>query len=364
MRFSTLLNWKLALVFLAMIAAHSALATKSEGGGSTAGGGDLCEDRIKVIRDDLSDWIQQGGPDALNLPTAISVKQYSNQMLQAFRNTKAQCVGPQDRDYPVLVNGTPKICRFDQDDAGSRITCDFQKFRSLSVSDQYVLIHHEYAGLAGIEPPNGDDSTYEISNQTSEFLENNKLNVRTESQDPQANGCHFVSDTYVECTFAEFYRYQNASRLKPVLKEFYNQFSVRFSKNDESFCKIWDANNSDNSAPCKKTQHPDNSDHAASHSFSVVLKPNYLERVLKDNYLSTPVTDRLIEILLSALPSPKSELINIDFSCVWDFSGESVQCDIPSRTVSAPKSSSKSSSNSSGETVTVTFQTKNPRALR
>jgi hypothetical protein len=37
-------------------------------------------------------------------------------------------------------------------------------------SDQYVLVHHEYAGLSGFEVNNGPDSTYLISNQISEFL--------------------------------------------------------------------------------------------------------------------------------------------------------------------------------------------------
>jgi hypothetical protein len=32
-------------------------------------------------------------------------------------------------------------------------------------SDQYVQIHHEFAGLAGLENPNNDDSNYGISNQ-------------------------------------------------------------------------------------------------------------------------------------------------------------------------------------------------------
>jgi hypothetical protein len=38
-------------------------------------------------------------------------------------------------------------------------------------SDQYVLIHHEYAGLAGFEVNDGESSQYEISNQISGYLE-------------------------------------------------------------------------------------------------------------------------------------------------------------------------------------------------
>ena len=37
-------------------------------------------------------------------------------------------------------------------------------------SKQYELIHHEFAGLANFERPQGDDSDYAISNQLSGFL--------------------------------------------------------------------------------------------------------------------------------------------------------------------------------------------------
>lgn len=339
-------NWKPRLLLLAIIATHS--ISSHAGGGVSIGGGDLCEDRIKVIRADLLDWIRQGGPDALNLPAGISVKQYSDKMTGAIQKTKIRCVGPHDLGYPVEVDGTPKTCRFDKRASETRITCDFQKFRSLSESDRYVLIHHEYAGLSGIEQPNGDDSTYEVSNQISDFLENGRLFVKT-PQSVQRDGCRLVNDAFVECTISVFYHYTNARGLNPIEDEFYTQFRVRVSKYDESFCKIWDANNPDNSVPCKKTQSYKNPDQLASHTFSVVSKQDYLARVLKENFIPTTSSDRVIEILLSAVTSTKSRLFTIDFSCVWSFGGDNVLCDIPSTTVSAP--------NSSDETVTSTFRT-------
>lgn len=345
-------NWKSRLLFLAIIATHSISA--HAGGGVSIGGGDLCEDRIKVIGADLLDWIRQGGPDALNLPAGISVEQYSSKMIEVIQKTKIRCVGAHDLGYPVEVDGTPKTCRFDKRAHETRITCDFQKFRFLSVSDRYVLIHHEYAGLSGIEQPKGDDSTYEVSNQISEFLENNALSVKT-SQNMQRDGCRLVSDAFVECTFAVFYHYTDARGLNPVEDEFYTQFTVRVSKDDESFCKIWDANNPDDSVPCKKIQSDKNHNHLASHTFSVVSKQDYLARVLKENWLPTANGNRVIEILLSAMTSSESSLFNIDFSCKWSLGGDNVQCDIPSTTVSAP--------NSSGETVTSTFRTFKPSPL-
>jgi hypothetical protein len=140
------------------------------GGSEGTGGGDLCEDRIKLVRDDIKEWIVKGGPNGLKLPEGLSVETYSKGMLEQIRKTKISCVGQKDRGYPVEVYGTPKVCRFDRDANSSLVTCDFEKFQKMSESDQYVLVHHEFAGLADYERPNRDDSDYRISNQISANL--------------------------------------------------------------------------------------------------------------------------------------------------------------------------------------------------
>lgn len=140
-------------------------------GSSVRGGGDPCEDGIKVIRNDLNSWITRGGSQYLELPSMVTFQQYSARMQEQIAIAKVRCVSPGNSGYPVEINGTAKVCRFDVANNDSQITCDFSKFQSLTESEQYVLIHHEYAGLAGIEPSNGDDSNYQISNQISAFLE-------------------------------------------------------------------------------------------------------------------------------------------------------------------------------------------------
>jgi hypothetical protein len=143
------------------------------GGSEGTGGGDPCEDQIKIIRNDLSNWIKNGGPYSLRLPEDIDVNSYSRKMLEQIAGAKIQCVGYGDRDYPIQVFGTPKVCKF-QTVAGqeSVISCDRNSFRELSETEQYLLIHHEFAGLSGLEKPNLADSNYQISNQISGFLEN------------------------------------------------------------------------------------------------------------------------------------------------------------------------------------------------
>ena len=153
-------------------------------GNEGGGGGDVaCEDRIKIIRDDIKSWMQKGGSQSLVLKD-LDQESYVDGMLSAIKQAKIKCVGPNDPGYPVLVNGTPKTCRFDVNNSGATITCDFEKFQKTSESDQYVLVHHEFAGIAGVEIPNGDDSDYFVSNQISAFLENvvvKKLAVKPRS---------------------------------------------------------------------------------------------------------------------------------------------------------------------------------------
>lgn len=149
-----------------------AFAAKGGDGGSTGvnGGGDLCENRIKVIRDDLQRWIFEGGPAGLDLPKEVSVAKYAQAMLDQIAKAKIKCVGAGDADYPVAINGTPKVCRFDKTETESQITCDFLKFQATNESDQYVLIHHEFAGLANLESPKLEDSVYSLSNQITGYL--------------------------------------------------------------------------------------------------------------------------------------------------------------------------------------------------
>jgi hypothetical protein len=166
----------LTVITLLSFSGSFAVAAHDQGGG-----GDLCEDRIKIVRDDIAKWIHDGGPEALVLPAGITLKEYSSSMLSQIDVAQIRCVGAGDVGYPVNVGQTPKACRFDRSPDLSQITCDYAKFSLISESDQYVLIHHELAGLAGIEIPKGPDSNYDVSNQISGYLQDTtvkKLVVR------------------------------------------------------------------------------------------------------------------------------------------------------------------------------------------
>src|SRR5947209_8936399 len=98
-----------ALAFFALAGSFSAFA---DGGGGT-GGGDLCENRIKIVRDDIEVWIRGGGPQGLKFSPGVTSDSYSQAMLARIASAKIKCVGPGDQGYPVNINGTAKTCRFD-----------------------------------------------------------------------------------------------------------------------------------------------------------------------------------------------------------------------------------------------------------
>ena len=172
---------KKLLILLLLIATFSFAQAKV--GSEGVGGGDVCENRIKVIRDDITKWITDDGARMLLLPNEMSSNFYSNEMLSYIKITKVRCVSNGDIGFPVSVEGVPKVCRFDKNEKTSIITCDYNKFQAATDINQYLLIHHEYAGLADVEIPNSSDSDYSVSNQIISFLVDQvikKLSINTE----------------------------------------------------------------------------------------------------------------------------------------------------------------------------------------
>ena len=159
---------KILLLNLIMTISFAQAKVGSEG----VGGGDVCENRIKIVRDDIQNWIKDGGVSKLDLTKSVRATEYSKGMLSYIERTKVRCVSDGDIGFPVSVEGVPKVCRFEKNEMTSIITCDYNKFLATSQSNQYLLIHHEYAGLADVEIPNGSDSDYSISNQIIPLLDN------------------------------------------------------------------------------------------------------------------------------------------------------------------------------------------------
>jgi hypothetical protein len=165
MKMKSVRKVQFALIATALIISLPALA------GKETGGGDICENNFRTVSLDVKSWILRGGANELLLPAGVQLDDYVKSMTEQIDSASIKCVGPNDVGYPVEVSGTPKTCKFVRDEFGSTIFCDIQKFDELTEDDRYVLVHHEYAGLAGVEKPKGGVSNYEVSNQISAFLE-------------------------------------------------------------------------------------------------------------------------------------------------------------------------------------------------
>jgi len=151
-------------------------------GGESGGGGDPTEARVDEIRGDILSWIKLGGSKGLVLPEGVTLSQY-NESMTSILQPKAVVVtflskdDPTDPELQVVVDGKPKTCRgfISRHTNVPNIICNIQRFKEITPSEEYRLIHHEFAGLMKLERNEGAASDYFISNQLSDYLESVKV---------------------------------------------------------------------------------------------------------------------------------------------------------------------------------------------
>lgn len=163
-----------------------------DGGGTQGGGGDVGEMRVEEIAADILKWINEDGAKDLRLPQGLSYQTYVNGM-KKYLAPKYVYVEFTDDENLVQVRGKKKTCRQLESATNAiapNILCHTAKFFAASDAEQYRLIHHEYAGLAGLEKNIGKDSDYIISQQITGFLEATTV-LRLAVKSPS---------TYKECT--------------------------------------------------------------------------------------------------------------------------------------------------------------------
>jgi len=161
----------LALQFTAM----SALALTL--GGDSGGGGDTKEIPVDDIREEILKWINDGGGKDLIFSHGITYDDYSLKMKEVLEQhfvviSMVEKESDTDDELRVSIDGVLKTCRgfLSKKDFRPHIICNLNRFKSSSFSDQYTLIHHEYAGLAGLEDNEGASSDYSISKQLSDYF--------------------------------------------------------------------------------------------------------------------------------------------------------------------------------------------------
>ncbi len=163
------------ILVLLMVSILPILSYAQGGGGKVGGGGDASELTVNEIRVDLLKWISEGGAKKLKFKDGISREQYEEQMSRILQPKKV-IIGFLEKDsetdveLQVSVDGSPKTCRGFQSMYTGRlhIICNISRFENTSDEGQYKLIHHEYAGLAGLESNEGAASDYYLTEQLSQ----------------------------------------------------------------------------------------------------------------------------------------------------------------------------------------------------
>lgn len=171
------------ILVCAMISSVPAIA-KSKRGTESGGGGDASELRVNEIRADIYNWIKKGKAKKLILTNDLSYDDYESKMMNIL---EAQVVivgfvekdSRDDQELQVSVHGVPKTCRgfTSTKDLMPHMLCNISRFNKTSESELYKLIHHEYAGLAGIELNDGAASDYSISSQVTDVKKSNVVNL-------------------------------------------------------------------------------------------------------------------------------------------------------------------------------------------
>lgn len=163
------------LILTAVLFSSLTSITPSYAGNSSGGGGDASEARVDEIRADILNWIAKDGARELKLPDDITYADYTSKMTEILQPKKVVVTfitkdADYDYDLKVDVDGKPKTCRGFIKFTEPHIICNTQRFNNTSESDQYRLIHHEFAGLKEIEKNENAASDYSISSQLTDYL--------------------------------------------------------------------------------------------------------------------------------------------------------------------------------------------------
>ncbi len=136
-------------------------------GDRVGNGGDICEYKMRNITKDFEEWLIKDEYKGLQLPSGLIEEVYKEGMLNAIDKSFLSCSSEK-----LYIGNAEKTCKNFSDEVGIlRIQCNFERFMKTKDKEQYLLIHHELAGVAGFEKNNGEASTYTITNQISTFLE-------------------------------------------------------------------------------------------------------------------------------------------------------------------------------------------------
>jgi hypothetical protein len=197
----------------------STLAQAYNRHGVDGGGGDICQDRIETIRNDISDWIQNGGSAGLNLPASLPLQTYNSSMQSLIAQTRINdqsSISCTNDPSQVVVDGAEKICKSSFNaNHNPQILCYRDGFLKESDEDQYFMIHHEFAVLSGFEDQSGSKTDYPLSDQISAFLENQMVKKLSIHKGAVAVPCPVLAGNYADQCVGDS---GSGTELAPVLQ--------------------------------------------------------------------------------------------------------------------------------------------------
>lgn len=157
------------------------------------GGGDLCKNEIDKHRTEILKWIESDQANELDFSKAqiqgwnysgtSGARSYKQEMIKVLQPGKVvvTCyldprskseVSNIERRSIQIANTTTSCINYEDQLGISHIDCDYDKIMNEKAigNPNYVLTHHEFASIAGVEQrTNSSTSDFSISNQLSEF---------------------------------------------------------------------------------------------------------------------------------------------------------------------------------------------------
>ena len=142
---------------------------------------DASKSRFNDIRSDIATWIAKGGSSNLKL-NSIDQAEYVSKMTAILKDKKVNINilekdDATNEELKVSIDGSPKTCRgfISALDSRPNIICNLDRFKNTDEASQYSLVHHEFAGLVGVERNDGAASDYSVSSQITSYLSRQKV---------------------------------------------------------------------------------------------------------------------------------------------------------------------------------------------
>jgi hypothetical protein len=231
---------------VAIIAAGSSNIPNAVAEGGHVGGGDTCKNEINRHRTTIRNWILKD--EAKNLDFSVAripgwtydgpapAKSYKRAMLAALEEGKVIITCYLDPETiqdqaareiakkegvgyrAITVGNAPSTCINYEDDQGkSHIDCSYERIvaQLASGDPNYVLTHHEFASIAGVEDRTSSPSDFSISNQLSQFERWTRVKLLgTKRTDlPMCTNCEAVPPSEVKAMIDAIYDSSPGSKM-------------------------------------------------------------------------------------------------------------------------------------------------------